>query len=65
MEGTVKWFDRKKGYGFIKGEDEEDYFLHHSAIEKGVFVKDDDQVSFDPTQNERGKQAQNVKLLEK
>ena len=56
-------FTSKKGYGFIKGEDEADYFVHHSSIEKGTFIKDDDPVSFDPAENERGKQAQNIKLI--
>jgi CspA family cold shock protein len=64
MEGTVKWFDSKKGYGFINGDDGEDYFVHHTFLESGVVVHDNDRVSFDPVQNDRGKQAQKVKLLE-
>ena len=35
MQGKVKWFDNKKGYGYITGEDGKDYFVHHSNIEKG------------------------------
>ncbi len=64
MEGTVKWFNTKKGYGFINGDDGEDYFVHNTSLESGVFVHDNDRVSFDSAQTERGKQAQNVKLLE-
>ncbi len=65
MKGSVKWFDRKKGFGFIEGEDGQDYFVHHSAIKDGRFLKAEDVVNFDATDSEKGKQAQNVNLLEK
>lgn len=65
MEGTVKWFNRKKGFGFIQGEDGQDYFCHHSAVAQGTFLRDNDKVSFDPVETDKGKQAQNVKLLQK
>ena len=64
MEGTVKWYNLKKGYGFIKGEDEQDYFVHFSAL-GGAMLRENDKVSFDAADTDRGKQAQNVKLLEK
>ena len=65
MEGTVKWFNIKKGYGFITGEDGQEYFVHYSALPQGVFIRDNDKVSFEPADSERGKQAQNVTLLQK
>lgn len=60
MNGTVKWFNKKKGYGFIKGEDEKDYFVHYTSVPRGVFLREEDTVSFDPVENEKGLQAQNV-----
>ena len=65
MEGTVKWFNSRKGYGFIKGDDGEEYFVHSSALAQGRFLRDNDRVSFEPAEGDRGKQAQNVALLQK
>ena len=64
MEGTVKWYNLKKGYGFIKGEDEQDYFVHFSAL-NGAMLRENDKVSFEAADTDRGKQAQKVKLLQK
>ena len=60
MEGTVKWFNLKKYYGFISGEDGQDYFVHFSALPKDTILKENDKVSFEPAQSERGMQATNV-----
>lgn len=60
MEGTVKWFNKKKGYGFIKGDDNEDYFVHYTAVPRGTMLKENDRVSFEGVDGDRGKQAQNV-----
>lgn len=65
MEGTVKWFDGKKGYGFIVAGDGQEYFVHFTAVPKGLRLRENDKVSFDAVDTERGKQAQNVQLLEK
>ncbi len=65
MEGKVKWFNRVKGYGFIEGGDGEDYFIHHSQLEGINFVREDDVVSFEAVETDKGMQAQNVKLLKK
>ena len=65
MEGTVKWFNLKKGYGFIDGDDGESYFVHNSALTKGKFLKENDRVSFEGAETDKGKQAQKVTLLSK
>lgn len=60
MKGTVKWYNVKNGYGFIVGEDGGDYFVHHTQIPGGDKLFEEDVITFDPTENERGKQAQNI-----
>ena len=65
MEGTVKWFNDQKGYGFINGEDGTDYFVHHTSIEQGTYIGENDRVSFETMETDRGMQAQNVTMLEK
>ena len=65
MKGTVKWFNSRKGYGFVKGDDGNDYFVHFTAVPQGVYLHEDDLVEFEPAEGERGKQAQDVQLLEK
>ncbi len=61
-EGTVKWFDDRKGYGFISRASGEDVFVHFSSIAGDGFksLKEGDQVSFDLEESERGPQAVNV-----
>ncbi|MAG39219.1 cold-shock protein [Candidatus Woesearchaeota archaeon] len=62
MNGKVKWFNERKGFGFIEGEDGEDYFVHQTALPDGVRLREEDNVSFEVKDTDRGKQAQNVKV---
>ena len=64
-KGHVKWFDQKKGYGFITREDGDDLFVHYSAIEGGGFrtLDEGDEVEFEISQGKKGLQATNVKVL--
>ena len=64
MEGTVKWFHNIKGFGFINGEDDVDYFVHHTSLPEGLAIKENDKVTFDTKDTERGVQAQNVVIVE-
>lgn len=62
MEGTVKWFNKTKGYGFIKGDDGKEYFVHVNDVPPGTLLKDNDPVTFETVKTERGVKAQQVAL---
>ncbi|MGM9971036.1 MAG: cold shock domain-containing protein [Anaeroplasmataceae bacterium] len=61
MEGIVKWFDSKKGYGFITAEGI-DYFVYYTAIQKEGFktLNEGEAVTFDVVDGKKGKEAANV-----
>jgi CspA family cold shock protein len=63
--GTVKWFNEKKGFGFIEQEEGPDVFVHFSNIKGTGFksLKEGDRVTFDIEQGEKGPAAVNVKVV--
>ena len=62
--GTVKWFNRSKGYGFIEPEQGKDLFVHQNSIRGNRPLNDGDKVEFTPTQGEKGPQADDVVVLD-
>lgn len=60
MKGTVKFFNEGKGFGFISGEDGKEYFVHRSGIKEGVTLNENDAVTFDVVEGDRGPKAENV-----
>ena len=64
-EGTVKWFNNQKGFGFIEQEGGADVFVHHSAIDATGYksLNEGDRVTFDIEQGKKGPAAANVKKV--
>ncbi len=65
QQGTVKWFNAEKGYGFIQVEGGDDVFVHYSAIQTDGFktLEEGQKVEFEIVQGSRGPQAANVTKL--
>lgn len=64
-QGTVKWFNNEKGYGFISRDSGDDVFVHHTAIQGSGFksLNEGDSVEFETAKGPKGLQAQNVMKL--
>ncbi len=65
LQGTVKWFNESKGFGFIEQEDGKDVFVHYSAIEGSGFktLNEGDKVEFEVVDGPKGPAAANVQKL--
>ncbi|MFQ5620968.1 MAG: cold-shock protein [Candidatus Nanoarchaeia archaeon] len=61
MNGTVKFFNEGKGFGFIVGEDGKEYFVHVTGLTEGTRLAENDAVTFDVEEGDRGPKAVNVK----
>ena len=62
LKGKVKWFDTKKGYGFIQSDDGKDYFVHYTSIMGDGFrnLEEGQSVTFEITEDTKGPKAVNV-----
>jgi CspA family cold shock protein len=67
LEGTVKWFNPRKGYGFIAAEDGKDIFVHYASIEGDGYktLNEGDPVTFEIVEGEKGLRAEHVTLANK
>ena len=65
MNGTVKWFNDTKGFGFLQADSGEEVFVHFSAIKSDGFrsLKDGQKVTFEVVDDKRGKKADNVVVV--
>ena len=63
-QGTVKWFNAEKGFGFIEREDGDDLFVHYSAIQTSGYrtLEEGQRVEFDVGPGKKGEEAQNVRV---
>lgn len=65
LTGKVKWFNSKKGFGFITGDNGKDYFLHYSNIEMEGYksLNENDKIQFQVEATDKGEKAINVKKI--
>ena len=65
MDGTVKWFNNEKGYGFIEHEENNDIFVHYSMLNQEGYksLNEGDKVSFELVETDKGLQAREVSKL--
>lgn len=65
-QGTVKWFNAEKGFGFIAVDGGQDVFVHHSAIQMDGYraLEEGQRVEFEVTQSDKGPQADQVRVAE-
>jgi len=64
MVGAVKWYNSTKGFGFIRSNDDKDYFVHHSGItDSHTALEPEQKVEFEIKESDRGPVAFNVKMI--
>jgi cold shock protein len=61
MNGKIKWYNARKGFGFIESEDGKDIFVHRSSVPDGVFLNEGDSVEFETEETDKGVKAVNIK----
>jgi len=66
MKGKIKWYNARKGYGFIENDEgEKDCFVHRTQVPEGTFLNEGDQVEYEIEDSDKGPQAVNVKKIVK
>ena len=62
-EGTVKFYNEIKRFGFIAGDDGKEYFVHESGLKEGTRLREGDKVSFEVVEGEKGPKAEQVEKI--
>ncbi len=63
VEGTVKFYNEVKRFGFIAGDDGKEYFVHESGLKEGTRIREGDKVNFEPVEGEKGLKAEQVEKI--
>ena len=63
MKGKIKWYNSRKGYGFIVGEDKKEIFVHRTSIPGGTVLNEEDEVEYEVEDSDKGPQATKVKKV--
>ena len=63
MNGKIKWYNARKGFGFVESDDGKDIFVHRSAVPAGVFLNEGDKIEFETEETDKGVKAVNIKKL--
>ena len=63
MNGKVKWYNPRKGFGFIESEEGNDIFVHRTSVPQGTFLNEGDAVEFETEETDKGVKAINIKKL--
>ena len=63
MNGIVKWYNPRKGYGFVAGEDGIDVFIHRDNLGDIEFLNEGDTITYEVIETEKGLKATNIKLV--
>ena len=64
MNGIVKWYNPRKGYGFVAGEDGIDVFIHRDSLGDIEFLNEGDTITYEVIETEKGLKATNIRLVE-
>jgi CspA family cold shock protein len=63
MNGKIKWYNARKGFGFVESDDGKDIFVHRSAVPAGVFLNEGDKIEFETEETDKGVKAVNIKKV--